>query len=91
MFLNNKRISQIHPWKNIIHCSVEAGDKNETIEVEVKEGDNNDPSINEEKIGILLDEVVKENYWDYFKTHVLNPFLCAEDFNWRHTRKLAVR
>ena len=41
---------------------MEAGNKNETIEVEVKEGDNNDPSINEEKIGILLDEVVKENY-----------------------------
>ena len=70
---------------------MEAGNKNETIEVEVKEEDYNDPSINEEEIGILLDEVVKENYWDYFKTHTLNPFLCAEDFNWRHTRKLAVR
>ena len=34
----------------------------ETIEVEVKEEDYNDPSINEEEIGILLDEVVKENY-----------------------------
>ena len=62
MFQNNKRISQFHPWKNIIHYSVEAGNKNETIEVEVKEEDYNDPSINEEEIGILLDEVVKENY-----------------------------
>ena len=70
---------------------MEAGNKNETIEVEVKEEDYNDPSINEEEIGILLDEVVKENYWDYFKTHTLNPFLCAEDFYWRHTSKLAVR
>ena len=77
MFLNNKRISQIHPWKNIIHYSVEAGDKNETIEVEVKEEDYNDPSINEEEIGILLDEVVKENYWDYFKTRTLWTSSCV--------------
>ena len=40
-------ISQFYPWKNIIHYSVEAGDKNETIEGEMKEEDNNDSSIEE--------------------------------------------
>ena len=77
MFLNNIHISQFHPWKNIIHYFVEAGNKNETIEVEVKEEDYNDPSINEEEIGILLDEVVKENYWDYFKTRTLWTRSCV--------------
>ena len=56
---------------------MEAGNKNETIEVEVKEEDYNDPSINEEEIGILLDEVVKENYWDYFKTRTLWTRSCV--------------
>ena len=40
--LQNIHISQFHPWKNIFHYSVEAGDKNETIEGEVKEEYNND-------------------------------------------------